>query len=129
MRNWIGALVLPMLLAAGPLIAHHSAAAEYEAKLTTRHGTVTRVQWMNPHVWIYIDVKDAHGAVIHTKCEGSAPNGLIANGWSRESLKPGDQVTIEGYAAKGRPDGFKIRTATLPDGRRLVMGLPLEVGH
>jgi hypothetical protein len=111
---------------AAPLIAHHSAAAEYSSALVTIHGTVTRLQWMNPHVWIYVDVKDGRGTVTHLKCEGSAPNGLVSNGWSKDSLKPGDKVAIEGFRAKDRPDGFKVRAVTLADGRRLVMGLPFD---
>lgn len=110
-----------------PIYAHHSAAAEYEAKVTTIRGAVTRFEWTNPHVWIYLDVKEPGGSVIHMKCEGSAPNGLVSNGWSRDSIQPGDRIAIEGNPAKGRVDGFKARAVTLADGRRLVMGLALDV--
>ncbi|HWF07231.1 MAG TPA: DUF6152 family protein [Bryobacteraceae bacterium] len=122
----MAALAVALMTGAGPAMAHHSAAAEYEGKTTVIAGTVTRFEWINPHVWIYLDVKDSRGESIHMKCEGNAPSGLIENGWSRDSLKPGDRITIEGYRAKGRPDGFKARVVTLPDGRRLVMGLPLD---
>lgn len=96
-------------------------------------GTVTRVNWMNPHVWIYLDVTGPNGVVTNWDCEGSAPGGLIANGWTRWTLKPGDRVALEGSRARDRPAGFKIRAARLSGGRRLVMGgtdegIPMPAG-
>lgn len=122
----VAARLIALLMAALPMAAHHSAAAEYESRVTTITGTVTRFEWVNPHTWIYLDVKDAAGSVIHMKVEGSAPNGLLSNGWTRDSIQPGDRITIEGNPAKGRADGFKARAVTLANGRRLVMGLPLD---
>jgi hypothetical protein len=119
-------IFIALVMAAAPLVAHHSAAAEYESKVTTITGIATRFEWMNPHVWIYLDVKDASGGVVHVKCEGSAPNGLVSNGWSRDAIQPGDRITIQGNPAKGRADGFKARGVTLRNGKRLVMGLPLD---
>jgi hypothetical protein len=119
-------IFIALIMAAAPLAAHHSAAADYESRLTTITGTVTRFEWVNPHTWIYLDVKGAAAGVIHMKVEGSAPNGLIANGWSRDSIQPGDRISIEGNPAKGRVDGFKARAVTLANGKRLVMGLPLD---
>lgn len=116
-------LALLILVAATPVLAHHSAAAEYESRLIILKGTVTRVDWMNPHVWIYLDVPDASGVVTKWACEGSSPNGLIHNGWRKGSLKPGDQVTIEAGPAKDQPHVCKVRAAILADGTRLLMGV------
>jgi hypothetical protein len=106
--------------------AHHSAAAEYVAELSTWNGMVTRFSWMNPHTWIYFDTTDAKGSLIHYECEGGSPNGSISNGWSKTTLKPGDKVTIEGWRAKDRPEGCKVRAVILPDHRKLFMGYIAE---
>lgn len=112
-----------LMLAPAPLmLAHHSFAAEYSAKLITLHATITRFAWVNPHSRVYFNVTDAGGTVTKWECEGSAPGGLLGNGWSRESLKPGDHVTIEGFPAKDRADVCKVEAVTLADGRRLIMG-------
>lgn len=110
------------LTPAPQMFAHHSFAAEYEARLITLHATVTRFVWMNPHTRLYFDVTDANGAVSHWEAEGSAPGGLLSNGWSKESLKPGDRVTIEAWPAKDRPHVCKARTVILAGGKRLIMG-------
>src|SRR5262249_12133560 len=90
-----------LLVAAVPVLAHHSFASEFDSsKPVTLKGAVSKVEWMNPHIWIYIDTKDESGAVAHWQCEGGPPNSLTRQGWSRNSLKPGDTVTIEGFRAK-----------------------------
>lgn len=110
------------LLLAALLFAHHSGAAEYEGKIIVFKATVVRVDWTNPHVWFFLDESNANGTITHWECEGSSPNGLTGNGWRKDSLKPGDAVTVECSKAKDRPDVCKIRAVTLADGRRLVMG-------
>src|SRR5262245_35229224 len=88
--------------AAVPAIAHHSFAAEYDGwKRVTLNGKVTKVEWMNPHAFFYIDVKDDKtNAVANWSCELGSPNGLMRLGWTRNSLKPDDQVTVVGSLAK-----------------------------
>jgi hypothetical protein len=112
-----------LLAAAVPMLAHHSFSAEFDGqKKINLKGTVTKVDWMNPHIWVYLDVKDEKGAVAHWQCEGGPPNTLTRNGWTKEALKDGDQIVIDGTLAK---DGSRTCNATsvaLPDGRRVFAG-------
>jgi hypothetical protein len=118
-----GTAALGFVLALTPvLVAHHSAVAEYSAELLRLNATITKFDWINPHTWLYFDVKDAHGAVTKWEAEGSAPSGLLDNGWRKDTLKPGDRVTIECSPAKDRPHLCKTQAVTLANGRRLVMG-------
>lgn len=111
------------LMAALPMFAHHSFSAEFDAqKRVSLKGTVVKVEWMNPHIWIYLDVKDANGANTRWQCEGGPPNSLTRNGWTKDALKEGDQVSIDGTLSK---DGSRTCNATsvnLPDGRRVFAG-------
>jgi len=112
-----------VLGAAAPAFAHHSFAAEYDDKKpVTLKATVTKLEWLNPHIWLYLDVKDESGAVVHWQCEGGAPNSLTRNGWSKTSLKPGDEVIIEGFRAKDASNTCDSRSVKLPNGRRLFSG-------
>jgi len=120
---WVAAL---MLAPAPPILAHHSFAAEYSSTPITLRGRIVRFDWTNPHTRIYLNVMDANGAVTKWECEGSAPGGLVSNGWDRTSLKPGDPVTIEGFPAKDHSNVCKARTVKLANGRRLIMGSPGE---
>jgi hypothetical protein len=114
---------LGLLLSSVPMLAHHSFAAEYDStKPVTLSGTVTLVEWMNPHARFYIDVKDEKGETVNWELELGSPNGLMRQGWTRNSLKKGDQVTITGSLAK---DGSKLanaRTVKLADGRQVFAG-------
>jgi hypothetical protein len=120
-------VALAALLTGAPLWAHHSAAAEYVAQLTTWKAVITRFSWMNPHTWVYFDTVEPNGRVVHRECEGSSPNGLTGNGWTRTTIKPGDHVVIEGWPAKDRPEGCKVRAVILQDGKKMYMGWVGEV--
>jgi hypothetical protein len=112
-----------LLLACVPVFAHHSFAAEFDVKQpVTLKGTVTKVEWTNPHVWIYLDVTNEQGAVDQWQCENGAPNALARMGWTRHSLNVGDQVTIEGFRAKNNDRTANARQIVLPDGRKVFSG-------
>lgn len=105
-----------------PVRAHHAFAAEFDmTKPLTLTGTVTKLEWMNPHIWLYLDVK-ADAAVHNWQCEGGAPNTLTRNGWSKESLKSGDQVYVEGFQARDGTKTCNMRVVKLPDGRTVFAG-------
>ena len=115
--------VLSLTAAAAPLLAHHSFAAEYDAnKPVTITGTVTQLQWMNPHARFYVDVKEADGKITHWNFELGAIPVLLKQGWRRDSLKPGDQVTVEGSRARDGSTTGNARSVKLADGRRVFGG-------
>jgi hypothetical protein len=123
------AVVFALIIAVAPIRAHHSFAAEYDSnKTVTIKGTVQILKWVNPHAYVYVDVKAANGKVTTWAFESLSPNALARQGWNRYSLKQGDQVTVEGYMAKdGKPlaDGAihaNSRLITMSDGRKVFVG-------
>jgi hypothetical protein len=112
-----------LLATVAPLLAHHSFAAEYDSnKAISLQGTVTKVEWMNPHIWVYLDSKDQSGGTMRWQCEGGAPNSLVRQGWTRNSLKIGDVVTIEGFRAKDGTNTCNSRSVKLPGGKSVFAG-------
>jgi hypothetical protein len=110
------------VLAAAPVVAHHSFSAEFDASKTFKMtGTVTKVEWMNPHTFFYIDVKDEKsGKVTNWAMEMGSPNGLMRNGWTRNTMKTGDVVSVEGSLAKdGSPTGNARTVVMAKTGQRL----------
>jgi hypothetical protein len=127
MKATAAGAVLALFLVPVSLLAHHAFAAEFDrARPVKVQGTVSKVEWTNPHIWIYIDTKDDKGAVVRWQCEGGSPNTLTRQGWRKDSLKEGDQVTIDGYRAKDGSNTCNSGSVTLADGKRLFAGSSLE---
>ena len=118
-----GALVLAATTQ--PAAAHHSFAAEFDAdQPVTLRGTITRMEWINPHTWMHIDVENEDGTTTAWMIEGGTPNTLLRRGFTREAVKAGTQITVEGYRAKNGANRANGRDLILADGSRLFMGSP-----
>jgi hypothetical protein len=119
----ISAVCFGLIFAAVPVMAHHSFAAEYDStkpiKLT---GTVTKIEWMNPHIYYYMDVKADDGKVVNYAVEGGTPGSLYRQGWRKDSLRVGDTVTVDGFKAKNGSNHVNGRKVLLPDGSRVYGG-------
>ena len=123
MKRTVLLVISVALLSTYTLTAHHSFDAEFDrSKPVTLKGSVTRVDWGNPHIWVFLDVKDDTGKVVNWGVEGGAPNALFRNGWRKDSLKVGDTVTVEGSKARDGSMRANANRVTLPDGRRVFAG-------
>ncbi|MBV9504512.1 MAG: hypothetical protein JO323_05850 [Acidobacteriia bacterium] len=120
-------LYLSLLFPGSSAYAHHSFAAEYDSEKPVQiTGTVTKVEWTNPHVHFYVDVKSDQGAVVNWNIELGPPLILRRLGWRQDSLKNGDQVTVEGYVAKDGSSLANAKKVTLADGRSVFAGSSAE---
>ena len=117
------ALALVFLVPTQPASAHHAFSAEFDATKPVRlRGQVTKVEWVNPHAWIHIDVTDENGTVTAWMVECGPPGALVRRGWKKNSVAPGTEVLVEGYQAIDGAPRANGRDVTLPDGRRLFAG-------
>ena len=111
-----------LLLAAAPIWAHHAFAAEFDSKKPIKFtGTVVKVDFINPHSWIHMDVKDESGKVTRWMIEGGSPNTLFRRGITKDSLPEGTQITVDGYQAKDGSNKANGRDVTYPDGRKIFL--------
>src|SRR5258706_8381247 len=111
-----------LAVSAQPISAHHAFSAEFEAKKPVKfEGTVTKMMWINPHAWIYVDVKKADGTTEEWMVEAGTPNTLLRGGFTKASLQPGTRVLVDGYQSKDGALRANGRALTLPDGRTLFL--------
>ncbi len=120
---FIPAAVFAALATGGPLLAHHAFAAEFDGtKPVTLRGTVTKMEWTNPHAWLHVDVKGPDGKVVSWMIEGGAPNALLRRGWNRTSVIAGTAIVVQGFRARDGSNRASGGDLTLPDGKKLFIG-------
>ena len=119
----VAATAAVLITAGAAISAHHSFAAEFDSEKPIQlRGTVARVEWINPHTWIHIDVKEPDGKVARWMIEGGTPNTLLRRGLTRNTLPAGTEIMVDGYRAKNGSNRANGRDLTFPDGRKLFMG-------
>src|SRR5438093_6313557 len=117
------AAVLFLVLAVRPAIAHHAFASECKSKKPVKiRGTVTKMEWINPHAWIHVDVKKPDGSIEEWMIEAGTPNTLLRRGFTKDSLKAGTEVVVDGYQSKDGSLRANGRDITLPNGQTLFLG-------
>jgi hypothetical protein len=127
-RNIMLFIIAGLLSAAVPMLAHHSEAAQFDTTKPVKvTGTVKKIEWMNPHVWFYVDVKDDKGNITTWGFAGLPPGMLVRKGFTKDTLKPGDIVSVQGFRAKDGSNNASGFVLTFSDGRQVFPGA-LEVG-
>jgi hypothetical protein len=119
----LGVAMAGLFALAAPIWAHHAFAAEFDAKQPVKlRGMVTKMEWINPHSWIHIDVKGDDGKMENWMVEGGSPNTLFRRGFTKDSLQSGTEIVVDGYRAKDGTMRANGRDVTFPDGRKLFLG-------
>jgi hypothetical protein len=121
MHNRIFNLLAAVLLLGATAFAHHAFSNEFDdTKPVTLEGVVTQINWENPHVYFYVDVKESDGTVVNWACETRGPSGLARRGWKRDSLKIGDKVVVTGFRARNGTHTADGRQVSMADGRKIL---------
>jgi hypothetical protein len=116
-------IILTLLLGGSIAWAHHAFAAEFDINQPVKlQGKVQKMEWINPHAWIHVDVPDSDGKIVTWMVEGGSPNILLRRGFTKESLLPGTEITVEGYRAKNGENRANGSNITFKDGKRLFLG-------
>jgi Family of unknown function (DUF6152) len=114
---------IALLVSAAPVWAHHAFAAEFDAKRPVKlRGKVTKMEWINPHAWIHMEVAGDDGKTIDWMVEAGTPNTLFRRGFTKDSLQPGTEIFVDGYQSKDGSNRANGRDVTFPDGRKLFLG-------